>query len=60
MAVGKRPDIIIMDLEMPILDRWEATRWLKSNPQTPDIPVIALSAHALTGCATLAQQPALN
>jgi two-component system cell cycle response regulator DivK len=49
MAVGERPDIIIMDLEMPVLDGWEATRWLKSNPQTCDIPVIALSAHALAG-----------
>src|SRR5260221_11714791 len=49
MAVGERPDIIIMDLEMPILDGWEATRWLKSNPQTRDIPGIALSGHALAG-----------
>jgi CheY-like chemotaxis protein len=49
MAVIERPDIIIMDLEMPILDGWEATRWLKSKPQTRDIPVIALSAHALDG-----------
>jgi two-component system, cell cycle response regulator DivK len=49
MAVSERPHIIIMDLEMPILDGWEATRWLKSNPQTRDIPVIALSAHALAG-----------
>jgi len=49
IAVGERPDIIIMDLEMPILDGWEATRWLKSNPQTRDTPVIALSAHALAG-----------
>src|SRR5215467_2215400 len=48
-AVSERPDIIIMDLEMPILDGWEATRWLKSKPQTRDIPVIALSAHALDG-----------
>jgi len=47
MAVVERPDVIIMDLEMPVLDGWEATRWLKSNPQTCDIPVIALSAHAL-------------
>jgi CheY-like chemotaxis protein len=47
MAVSERPDVIIMDLEMPILDGWEATRRLKSNPQTRDIPVIALSAHAL-------------
>ena len=49
MAVSERPDIIIMDLEMPILDGWEATRWLKSNPQTREIPIIALSAHALAG-----------
>ena len=49
MDVSERPDVIIMDLEMPILDGWEATRRLKSNPQTRDIPVIALSAHALAG-----------
>ena len=47
MAVAERPDIILMDLEMPIVDGWEATRRLKSNPQTRDIPVIAFSAHAL-------------
>jgi two-component system, cell cycle response regulator DivK len=44
-----RPDIILMDLEMPIVAGWEATRRLKGNPQTRDIPVIALSAHALAG-----------
>ena len=49
MAVSERPDIILMDLEMPGIDGWEATRRLKSNPQTRDIPVIALSAHALAG-----------
>ena len=49
MAAAERPDIIIMDLEMPVLDGWEATRLLKSNPQTCDIPVVALSAHALAG-----------
>ena len=43
------PDIILMDFEMPVVDGWEATRRLKSNPQTRDIPVIALSAHALAG-----------
>jgi CheY-like chemotaxis protein len=49
MAVAERPDIILMDLEMPIVDGWEATRRLKSNPETRDIPVIAFSAHALGG-----------
>jgi response regulator RpfG family c-di-GMP phosphodiesterase len=41
MAVSERPDIIIMDLEMPVMDGWEAARWLKSKPQTRDIPIIA-------------------
>jgi len=49
MAAVERPDVILMDLEMPVIDGWEATRRLKSNPQTSDIPVIALSAHALAG-----------
>jgi two-component system cell cycle response regulator DivK len=49
MAVSECPDIVLMDLEMPVVDGWEATRRLKGNPQTRDIPIIALSAHALAG-----------
>jgi len=49
MAVRERPDIILMDLEMPVINGWDATRRLKSEPQTRDIPVVALSAHALSG-----------
>jgi CheY-like chemotaxis protein len=49
IALRERPDIILMDLEMPVIDGWEATPRLKGNPQTHDIPVIALSAHALAG-----------
>ena len=49
MAATEQRDIILMDLEMPVVDGWEATRRLKSNAQTRDIPVIALSAHALAG-----------
>ena len=49
IAASEQPDIILMDLELPVMDGWEATRRLKSNPQTRDIPIIALSAHALAG-----------
>ena len=49
MAISESPDIILMDLEMPNVDGWEATRRLKGDPQTRDIPIIALSAHALAG-----------
>ena len=48
-AVAHKPDLILMDLDLPVIDGWEATRRLKANPQTQSIPVIALSAHALTG-----------
>jgi len=49
LAASEQPDLILMDLEMPVIDGWEATRRLKSNSQTCDIPIIALSAHALAG-----------
>jgi CheY-like chemotaxis protein len=49
MAATEQPDLILMDLEMPVVDGWEATRRLKSSPTTRDIPIIALSAHALGG-----------
>jgi CheY-like chemotaxis protein len=49
VAAAEHPDLILMDLELPGLDGWEATRRLKENPATRDIPIIALSAHALAG-----------
>ena len=49
VATAEQPDLILMDLEMPVVDGWEATRRLKGNPETRDLPVIGLSAHALAG-----------
>jgi len=47
LAVTEHPDVILMDLEMPDTDRWEPVRRLKNDPQTRDIPIIGMSAHAL-------------
>jgi two-component system cell cycle response regulator DivK len=49
MAATEQPEFIIMDLSLPVLDGWEATRQIKAAPETRHIPIIALSAHAMTG-----------
>jgi CheY-like chemotaxis protein len=49
MAASQRPDLILMDLDLPGIDGWEATRRLKADPATRDIPIIALSSHAMAG-----------
>lgn len=49
LAEGERPDLILMDLSLPVMDGWEATRRLKGSAATRHIPVIALTAHAMRG-----------
>lgn len=49
MAGTEQPDLILMDLSLPVLDGWEATRRIKATPETKHIPVVALTAHAMAG-----------
>ena len=49
MATSESPDLILMDLSLPVIDGWEATRRIKADPATQSIPVIALTAHAMAG-----------
>jgi two-component system, cell cycle response regulator DivK len=48
-AKAEGPDLILMDMSLPVIDGWEATRRLKAEPQTRGIPVIGLTAHAMAG-----------
>jgi two-component system, cell cycle response regulator DivK len=66
MALALRPDVILMDLSMPVIDGWEATRLLKQNARTSDIPVVAMTAHQeasdheqarAAGCASVFVKP---
>ena len=49
LAERERPDLILMDLSLPVIDGWEATRRIKANPALRHIPIIALTAHAMMG-----------
>jgi CheY-like chemotaxis protein len=49
LAVRERPDLILMDLSLPVIDGWEATRRIKTNQDLNHIPIIALTAHAMVG-----------
>ena len=49
MAYSERPDLILMDMSLPLLDGWDLTRQLKATPEIQSIPIIALTAHAMAG-----------
>ena len=49
MSVSKEPDLILMDMSLPVLDGWQATTQIKANSETQEIPVIAITANAMAG-----------
>ena len=49
MVTSEQPDLVLMDLSLPVLDGWEATRQIKANPATRHIPVVAITANVMTG-----------
>jgi CheY-like chemotaxis protein len=49
MSISKEPDLILMDMSLPVLDGWQATTQIKANSETQEIPVIAITANAMAG-----------
>jgi len=60
MANSEKPDLILMDLSLPVMNGWDATKQLKAEDATKHIPVIALSAHAMTGARESALEAGCN
>lgn len=56
LTASQRPDLILMDMSLPVVDGWEATRRIKADPSTSGIPVIALTAHAMASDREMALQ----
>jgi two-component system cell cycle response regulator DivK len=60
MAATHRPDLILMDIQLPVFDGYEATRRIRANPETKNIPIIAVTSYALSGDETKALAAGCN
>ena len=60
LAITEKPDLILMDLQLPLVDGWTATRRIKAIPELAHIPIIAVSAHAMHGDKELALEAGCN
>jgi CheY-like chemotaxis protein len=60
MTRSEKPDLILMDMSLPVVDGWEATRQIKSDPDIKHIPIIGLTAHAMVGDRDKAIQAGCN
>ena len=60
LAEKERPDLILMDLSLPVMDGWEATRQIKSKKELASVPIIALTAHAMKGDEEKAKEAGCN
>jgi CheY-like chemotaxis protein len=59
-ARAERPDVVLLDMNLPVMDGWTAARALKGDPRTLDIPIIALTAHAMSGDREKAMEAGCN
>ena len=60
MAVAEQPDLVLMDMSLPVMNGWDATRALRGHPKTRAVPVIALTAHAMPGDREKAMEAGCN